>query len=565
MLGTLPSLAVVALSAGALVLAFPARAAFTPSAEGTRVAAATEHSDATRAALETLRRGGNAVDGAVSAALALGVVNPSASGLGGGGFALVYVAREKKVVALDFRETAPASVKADALLARANRQDDQRGAAIGVPGEPAGLAWLSKHYGRVPLARAAEPAVTLATRGFYAGRYLADAVAHSKDRLSVSPELSRGLLPGGAPLSYRAMVTRPELGRTLERFGREGAKPFYEGDIADKIVRAAQAAGGSLEKSDLAEYAPKERAPLTRTIDGRAIYTMPAPSAGGLMLLEVLSLYGAGPTSSLKAGGFGSSATLHLVAEGMRGAIADRARIAGDPDVEPSVAAAYDQALDPKQIAARRARIVPIRTHPAQEFRTREAGTSHLIVADEEGNVVALTTTVNNAFGARVVAGDTGVVLNDELDDFTAPKDLQGFGVVGLGPNRPRAKARPVSSMTPTIVLENGEPILAVGGSGGPRIATGVTQATLARLVFGLDPSACVSAPRVHTTGSPELMVEAEVPEDVRAGLRARGEQVKDGQGPMSAIQMVAWDRKGPALRLFAASDPRKVGFSAAE
>jgi gamma-glutamyltranspeptidase/glutathione hydrolase len=197
----------------------------------------------------------------------------------------------------------------------------------------------------------------------------------------------------------------------------------------------------------------------------------------------------------------------------------------------------------------------------------REAGTSHVIVADREGNVVALTSTVNDAFGARVVASGTGIILNDELDDFSTPSDVKPFGVVGLGPNRPRARARPVSSMTPTIVLEDGVPILALGGSGGGRIATGVTQATLARLVFGLDPGACVSAPRVHVDGpSPELIVPSDVPEDVRAGLRARGESPKDDPYPFSAVQMIAWERGAHGgARVLAAADPRKEGLAIAE
>jgi gamma-glutamyltranspeptidase/glutathione hydrolase len=285
------------------------------------------------------------------------------------------------------------------------------------------------------------------------------------------------------------------------------------------------------------------------------------------MLVELLTMFGASRASSLAPMGFESSAYLHTVAEGIRGALADRARIAGDPDADPGVLAAYDRALDPRQLAARRARIEPNRTHALPEFRLREAGTSHVIVADREGNVVSLTTTVNDAFGARVVAGRTGITLNNQLDDFSAPADVKAFGVVGLGPNRPRGRARPVSSMTPSIVLEDGVPILALGGSGGGRIATGVTQAALARLVFGLDPGACVAAPRVHVDGSsPDLIVSAEVPEDVRLGLRARGETLREDPYPFSAVQMVAWER-GPDghARVLSAADPRKEGLSVAE
>lgn len=557
---------VVAAFFGAVISAtvpFPAHAAFAPSAEGSTLAVATDHAYATQAALELLHSGGNAFDGAIAAALTLGVVNPTASGLGGGGFALVYVAKERKIVALDFRETAPAQLDVERML---TKNQPARGLAIGVPGEPAGLEWLSVHYGKKSLAADALPAAQLANTGFFVGHHLAEGVSRFHEYIGLSPEIAQVFLPGGRPIEYRSTLRRPDLARTISRFGAEGAKPFYTGDVASKIVESARGAGGTLSASDLAGYRVHERAPLTKTIDGRTIATMPAPSAGGLMLLETLTMFGANSSSPLASMGFGSSAYLHTIAEVMRGAISDRVRLASDPEVSPGVVAAYEQALDAQQLAARRARIEPNKVLLAPEFRTQESGTSHLIVADAEGNVVTLTTTVNGPFGARVLAGDTGIVLNDELTDFSSAQDISGFGVIGLGPNRPRPGARPVSSMTPTIVLEGGVPILAAGGSGGQRIATGVTQATLSRLIFGMDAAACVSAPRIFVSGAtPEILVESEVAEDVRAGLRARGEKVKDELMPFSAVQMVVWDRKGPAVRVFSASDPRKLGLAAAQ
>jgi gamma-glutamyltranspeptidase/glutathione hydrolase len=559
----------VAVPAG-LVLTFPARAAYAPSAEGNGLAVAADHAEAARAALEALHAGGNAADGAIAAALTLGVVGPNASGLGGGGFALVYVAKEKRAYAIDFRESAPAEVSTEGIVARAAAHEDaaRRGVSIGVPGEPAGLEWISKRFARRSLADDAAFAAGLARAGFAASRTVLRSVDWAHEEIATSPDLATAfLLPGGATIPFGRVVKRPELAQTITRFGAEGAKPFYEGSIAAEIVKAANTVGGTLTAADLAEYRPKEREPLSRTIDGRTVLTFPAPSAGGMMLLEMLTMFGASRTSTLAPMGFESSAYLHTVAEGIRGALADRARVAGDPDLEPQMAAAYEHALDPQQLAARRARIEPTRTHAAPEFKLREQGTSHVVVADREGNVISLTTTVNEAFGSRVLAGRTGILLNDELDDFSAPTDVKPFGVIGLGPNRPRAHARPVSSMTPTIVIEDGVPILAVGGSGGGRIATGVTQATLARLVFGLDPGACVSAPRLHVDGpTPELLVPSDVPEDVRQGLRARGETVRDERYPFAAVQMIAWER-GPlgGARVLAAADPRKEGFAVAE
>jgi len=563
------------LGLGALhVAAFPGStgAAYPPSAEGRSVAVTTDHADATRAALDVLGAGGNAADGAVAAALALGVVNPSASGIGGGGFALVYSAADGRVTALDFRETSPAAFSSAVLWPPPKAGEaakdrfgwsGPRGGAVGVPGEPAGLELLSRRFGKKSLAESAAPAVALAQGGFYLGRHTADVVGAFRERLQTMPGLSPAFLPGGGPAPFGTRVRRPELAATLQRFGAEGKKAIYEGDTGRKIVDAVHAAGGTLSREDLAAYQVKERAPLSRVIDGRAIYTMPAPSAGGLMILETLQMWGASRSSALVPMGFGSSGYLHTVAEVMRGAFADRARSASDPDVEKGTEAAYNAALEPAQLAARRAKILPDKTHTPTEFKTKEQGTSHLVVADRAGNVVTLTTTVNGPFGSGVVAGDSGVLLNNQLDDFSSVEDAKIFGRNDGGPNRPRPRTRPVSSMSPTIVLEGGVPILAVGGSGGTRIATGATQAVLARLLFDLDPIACVSHPRVHTQGA-QLFLDPEISPDAREGLVRRGEQVKDEPFLGSAIQMVAWQRGKDGVKLLAASDPRKAGLAAA-
>ena len=533
------------------------RAAFPPPAEGSILAVATDNAEAARAAIDALHTGGNAFDGAIAAALTLGVTSPTASGIGGGGFALVYIAKDKKIIALDFRESAPADVDVQELVDR-----KKRGVVVGVPGEPAGLEYLSTHWAKKPLQANAAYAVALATQGFPVGKHLSDGAMRFNMLVQQSNELRAEFMPGGSPIGFRALLRRPDLGRTLTRFASEGSKIFYSGDVGQHIIDAVHAEGGRMTMQDLAAYKPVERVPLMRTIGTRTIATMPAPSAGGLMLLELALMYGADGQSPLRAMDFGSSLYLHTIAEAMPGAIADRARLAGDPYLDPNVEKAFAAALDPTQLAARRARIEVDKTHTSNEFRTREEGTSHLIVTDPEGNVVSLTTTVNAPFGARIVAGSTGVLLNDELDDFALPDDVQGYGVIGLGPNRPRGGARPVSSMTPTIVLEGGQPILALGGSGGRRIATEVTQATLARLIFGLDPSVCVGSPRIFTNGK-DVLVEPEIPEDVRAGLRARGETVNVEGITFSAVQMIAWDRS--TNRIFAASDPRKAGFAAAQ
>ncbi|HVH46495.1 MAG TPA: gamma-glutamyltransferase, partial [Labilithrix sp.] len=281
---------------GGLVATFPrvADAAHPPSAMGQSYAASTDQADATRAALDLMWYGGNAVDGAIAAALALGVVNPAASGLGGGGFALVYTAKDKNVSVLDFRETAPASFSSAVLWPQKPSKPGEaapspratftgvNGGVVGVPGEPAGLELLSQRFGKKSLAEDAAPAVGLARNGFYVGAHLADQVDKHRARIAAAPSLGSVFLPGSVPVTYATRVRRPELAATIARFGAEGKRSIYEGATAEKIAGAVKAAGGTMTTKDLAEYQVKERAPLSRTYDGRTVYTMPAPSAGGL-------------------------------------------------------------------------------------------------------------------------------------------------------------------------------------------------------------------------------------------------------------------------------------------
>jgi gamma-glutamyltranspeptidase / glutathione hydrolase len=432
---------------------------------------------------------------------------------------------------------------------------------VGVPGELAGLEALSRRFGKKPLSQVAEPAVVLAESGFLVGPHLESQMLQSGQKIATGSELALALAaPARQVPGYRAK--RPDLAKTLRAFGTEGARVLYTGPIADKMVAAVNAAGGQMSLTDLAAYQPKERTPLVREIDGRTIVTMPAPSAGGLMLLEVLSIYGAKPSSTLFGMGFGSSAYDHMVAEAMRGALSDRFHFAGDPAFEPNVQSAYERALSPENIAARRNAIAMNKTHAPADFRTREGGTTHILVADSEGNVASLTTTVNSAFGSGIVVPGAGFVLNDEMDDFSGANEARVFAINGKGPNAPRGGARPVSSMTPTLVYEQGRPILAVGGSGGPRIATGVTQAVLARLIFGHDPTAAVSAPRLHIAPNGGISLESDTPEDVRRGLEAKGETwAIDPPGSAPSVHMIAIEKDALGRPKFlAGADPRKHG-----
>lgn len=534
------------MAAAALILA-----ALVPSAQaaGLRKAAATENELASRAAVQVMQSGGNAIDAAVTAAFMGGVVSPTSSGIGGGGFAVVWLAKEKRAFVLDFRETAPAGIDVAAFEKRPF-SDPERGKYTGVPGEVRGLHTLHSKFGKKPWKDVVGPAAQTAKQGFAVGRFLAGSLAAYAKRLSTEPALSRVFYANGKPAAAGSRVTRPNLAKTLEQIAVSGPAAFYEGAVARDIVATNRSVGGALSMADLAAYRPVERAALHAKWEGHDVYSMPPPSAGGLMVVQTLGLYKKAELARL---GHESGAYQHLLAEAMRGAIADRMRHISDPDH-----AAFDLSKlnSAKRLARRRARIAVDRTHTLPRFGLEEHGTHHLTTSDSEGNVVALTTTVNRTFGAKVVADASGVVLNDELDDFTAAKDVGVFNLL-QSPNRPRPGARPVSSMTPTIVVKDAKAVLALGGSGGMTIATNVTQLLVSSLVFDLKPQTAVKLPRFQIpTGGATILLEAGASQALRDDLAFRGEIVGTVRFTQSAVQMISL-RNGQTE---AASDPRKHG-----
>lgn len=522
-----------------------------PEARGSKFAVATENGEASKIAVEVLHAGGDAVDAAAAAALALGVATPTACGIGGGGFAIVYRAKTKEVLVVDFREIGPAALDA-AALERRPLPDAERGHLVGVPGEIAGLHLLVTKYGKRAWREDVLPAATLAEKGFTLTAHVATGAQESEKELrTLAPALGARLLAASGPLPVGTKITRPDLAATLRKIADGGPKAFYAGAIAQSIVDAAKSVGGTLTLEDLANYAPKVRAPIRFKVGNREVITMPAPSAGGLMLAETLR----GHELAGKGGEWGTAETFHFIAELMRGAIDDRFRFIGDPDATPvDLNAMFSDARLKKRLAM----IDPWSSKSGQDLRVDEHGTSHLSIIDAEGNAIALTTTVNTGFGAKLVAGDTGIVLNDQLDDF-------GKTAVALGnkPNVPRPLAKPTSSMSPTIVLENGLPVMVAGGSGGMRIATSVTLVSLAHLVFGLSAGDAVGWPRIHQKGN-KLTVEGTMAPTVVAELAKRGESLETAPA-MNAVQLVTVFRKDGLVRFVAASDPRKGGVALAE
>jgi gamma-glutamyltranspeptidase/glutathione hydrolase len=517
-------------------------------------AVATESAGATREATRVLAAGGNAFDAAVCAALVAGFTDPASSGIGGGGFAMVWSARDKRAYVFDFREAAPAGVDASVLDQRPI-PDEKRGQAVGIPGEVAGLFALQQRFGKLAWRALVTQAAQLATRGFASEPHtIVQVTEHQQPLLARSTHFRSVYLPGGNPAALGQTLRSPRLAKTLTRIAAEGKRGFYEGVVANDIVKTVKATGGALTAADLAQYRVIEREPLRVSWGGKQVLTMPPPSAGGLLLAETLTLF---QPAELLAMNDAPSKRVHLLAEAMRGASADRARFVGDPAF---VSVDVGKLLAPARMARRKAHIAADRTHTQPRFGLEDAGTHHLVTADQDGNWVSMTTTVNDAFGAKLVADQSGIILNDQLADFTPPSAVAVFGL-SENPNRVRAGARPVSSMSPTLVLEDDAPVAALGGSGGLTIAPNVTQVLLDYVVYGMQPEAAVSAPRftipAPSTGQ-TLWLEAALAQPYGADLSARGELLLS-KDTRNAVQLVA--RRGGIFS--AAADPRKQGQAA--
>ena len=537
----------------------------TPFLHLSKGAVASDSAAASQAGLELLKAGGNAVDAACAAALVLGVVHPFASGLGGGGFAMVYLARSGKTVALDFRETAPRGLRAGAK--RGATMPPQSGLSIGVPGEPAGLGELVRRFGALPFSRCVEPALRLA-RGFQASPFL---IRQIEDEIARHPASGPALVSEVFETGARAaseiragdLLARPRLAQTLVKLRAGGAKAFYRGAIARAIVAATAAAGGVLSLDDLARYAPIERTPLETKFLGRRVLLPPPPSAGGVIVAQVLGILADRAEGFARDGDPLSPDYLHVLTEALKHGFADRARFLGDPAfaslplghlLDPAYHHELSARLRPDGVLAHEAygTSAPLSAGPAHD-----GGTAHVSVVDSAGNAAALTTTINLEFGARIVAGETGIVLNDELDDFTAAAGQPDvFSLSGGDANRAAPGKRPLSSMSPTIVLGQRGVELVTGAAGGPRIVSATLQILLDVLLFGRSARQAVEAPRIHDQWEPDvLFFEPALPAEVARTLEKKGQrtQVRPDIGKANAIV-----RTG--LGLDAAADPRSGG-----
>lgn len=496
---------------------FPVQAAWRQPVRGKSVMVASQHELASKIGADVMRRGGNAVDAAVAVALALAVVYPEAGNLGGGGFMLIRF-RDGRATAIDYREMAPARATRDIFVDENGELIKGEGSstvgyrAAGVPGTPAGLDLAFKKYGsgKLKWAELVEPARRLAQDGYVLSFRLAELFKSNSVSLKKYEDSKRIFLNGGKFYEEGDVLKQPELAQTLARIQKQGAREFYTGKTAQLIAEDMRRNNGLMTQEDLKNYQPKEREPLRGTYRGHEILSMPPPSSGGIVLLQVLNML---EPFDLQKMGWNSAEKYHVLAEAMRRAFADRAEYMGDPDFAD---VPTDSLIDKKYIEARRSTIDLKKASKSTEIkagtlsaRRESMDTTHFTVVDAEGNVVSNTYTINDLYGSAVTAKGTGVLLNDEMDDFAArPGKPNMFGLVQGERNAVAPGKRPLSSMTPTIVLrKDGSLWFAVGARGGPRIISAVVQTVINMIDHEMNIQQAVDSPRIHHQWLPDEML----------------------------------------------------------
>ncbi len=542
---------------------------------------------AAAAGARILRQGGNAVDAAVATAFALAVSLPQAGNLGGGGFLLLWLPGRSPAaargcldqappagppgtgpelaigggtaVAVNFRETAPAAATATMLLGADGQVDRARATrsllSTAVPGSVAGLALAQRCYGRLPLKAVMAPAIALAEQGMPVSRELSDSLAASAPLLQADPSSRRLFLPPPAP---GTLLRQGELAATLRRIAAEGERGFYRGPVAEALVSQMVRGGGLISRDDLRAYRARLVRPLQREFRGHPVLSMPPPG-GGLTLLQLLGLL---DPFDLAATGLNAAASLHGMAEAMNLAYRDRNALLGDPDQVP---VPVERLLSPAHLDGLRRRIDPQRHTPAPALEAASAregtNTTHLSVADRDGGLVALTTTLNFPYGNGISVPGMGFLLNNEMDDFTAsPGSANAFGLRQGAANAIAPGRRPLSSMAPTLVFRpDGRPWLATGSPGGSRIITTVLQVLLNRIVHGLNLASAVAAPRIHSQLWPDrISLEEGISPDTRRLLEALGHQVQwaPAMGAANSVEVIPAEQGGGSL---GAVDPRRA------
>ncbi len=533
---------------------------------------AADHPAASEAGAMILRKGGNVVDAAVATSFALSVTRPASCGIGGGGFMVIWDAHQHQSVAIDYRERAPSNAAAEQYGDAADAEKEEPvsvrgGLAVGVPGTVAGLCYAAKKYGTLPIDQLVLPAIDLCRSGVEVDAHDMEAQASALKTIRRHKgydkrfaALIKSYLNGGVKWKPGDRFYSPQLS-VLELIAKHGAAGFYEGDVADAICRTVGDDSGKMVASDLKNYQPTERDPLKASFGGRQVISMPPPSSGGIAILQTLQSLEAWENRnhvSLKSLGHNSPEYVHVVTEILKHAFADRAEFLGDTDfAEVPVTKLLDlQYAD--QIAAH---VDPNSAQPLESygrfFLNDDAGTSHFSIIDAQGNAVACTETINLTFGSFVVVPEFGILLNNQMDDFAAnPGKPNAFGLIQGPANAIVPGKRPLSSMTPTIVVEDGKATYACGASGGPKIITATLQSLLNRTVFELPVNQAVTAPRFHHQWSPnELLLEPELFKATSSALEAKGHATRKASS-LAATQGAARQSD----KLTGGSDPRKQG-----
>ncbi len=485
---------------------------------------AAESDVAARAGLEVMKAGGNAVDAAVATSLVLGVTNAGSCGIGGGGFMLIYWAKSHRFYGLDYRERAPLAAT-PAMYLRDGKPVEELARsgplAVAVPGELAGLEAARRRFGTMSFSALAAPAIELARNGFPITPHMAEDIDLTAGKISQDAGFRELYFDdSGAPLKAGAIAHNRKLAALITDLDNNPVGQFYRGKIAHQLVDYMHRRGGVLTLDDLAEYRPVWREPISIGYRGYQVYTMPPPSSGGVVL-EILAMLAAGPIDRSPAGSPLYFAELIPL---MRQGFIDRADYA-DPAY---VKVPLTRLLSAKHIAEARAIALHHTGGPGITV-AHDHGTSNFCVVDREGNVVVVTTTINTIFGAKMTIPELGLILNDEMDDFTvAPGVPNAFKLVQAAANQVAPGKRPLSSMSPIIVMRNGRPVLAAGGSGGPTIISGVVQVVLDELDFHLDPQRAVAQGRVHDQAAPDLvLVESNLPAETSEAISRMGYHVK--------------------------------------
>jgi gamma-glutamyltranspeptidase/glutathione hydrolase len=506
---------------------------------GRKAMVVTEEPFATDAGVAVLKSGGNAVDAAIAVGFALAVTHPFAGNLGGGGFMLIRMA-DGRTTFVDFREKAPGKATHDMYLdASGNLTRDSLVGwrASGVPGTVRGFELAHEKYGKKPWAELIKPAIDFAAHGFPVSKAQIDSWRKESPLLSQFPESKRIFLKGGAFYDWQEIFRQPELARTLERIARFGARDFYEGETAHLLADAMAKNGGLITLDDLRDYKAVERTPLEGDYKSYHIITSPPPSSGGVGILQMLGMLDG---TGYEKTGAGSAAAFHYLAAVMQRYYADRNEYLADPGFVKNPVSAL---LDPQYIQKRRANIDPERATPSGEISPglpsghEGTDTTHYSIVDEQGNAVGVTYTLNEAYGSGVTVPGAGFLLNDEMDDFAAkPGTPNVFGLVQGEKNAIAPGKRPLSSMTPTIILKDGKLFMVLGAPGGAAIISAMLQVIVNVIDFHMDVQEAVNFPRIHYQWKPDLVqIERDVSPDTIAELRRMGYHIADSRSAATA------------------------------